>query len=489
MPGPGRELRYVVIGAGMAGILTGIRLKARGEENFVIYEKAADIGGTWRDNTYPGVACDTPAHSYAYSFAFNPEWSSFYAPGQEIHGYFQRMADKFGVRDKISCNREIASCHYHQGQWHIHTRDGHSDTADVVIAATGVLHHPRIPDIPGLHSYGGIQFHSARWDHSVDFSNKRVGVIGNGSTGIQIVAALAGKTAHLTHFQRSPQWIMPCQNPSYSDEDKQSFRQDPDQIEQVRNGPEAQKRRGRFLAAIIDVNSPELQEIQDIVEKNLEDSVTDPVLREKLRPNYRAACKRLVFSPDYYQKIQQHQVAIETAGIERVESNGIRLKDGSFHELDVLVLATGFKVDAFVRPMEILGEDGLSLNEVWNDGPLAYYAIAVPKFPNFFMLNGPSGPVGNFSLIDIAERQWNYIDQLVELLRNGSYKAVAPSEAALQEYLQRRTEAARNTVFASGCTSWYLDAHGIPQVWPWPYEHFIEVMSKPRLDDYVLTPP
>ncbi len=488
MPTHQRELRYVIIGAGMAGVLTGIRLKERGEENFVIYEKGSTLGGTWRENTYPGVACDTPAHSYSYSFAFNPEWSSFYAPGSEIQNYFERMADQYDVRNKMVFNTEIASCHYADGQWQIRTTDGRSDTADVVVAATGVLHHPNVPDIPGLEDYQGDAFHSARWDHSIDLSNKRVGVIGSGSTGIQIVAALAGKTAHLTHFQRSPQWIMPCENPGYSDEEKQNFRADPDNIEYVRNGPEAQKRRGRFLAAIIDANSPELKEIQGIVEKNLEESVTDPVLREKLRPNYRAACKRLVFSPDYYQKIQQHSVAVETVGIERIEANGIRLKDGSFHELDVIALATGFKVDAFVRPMEIVGEQGLDLNDVWQNGPSAYYAINVPHFPNFFMLNGPSGPVGNFSLIDIAERQWGYIDQLVDLLRSGEYKAVAPSEAALQSYNERRTEAAKNTVFASGCKSWYLNDEGVPQVWPWPYEYFMEVMSKPDLQDYDLTP-
>ncbi|TGD71288.1 NAD(P)/FAD-dependent oxidoreductase [Mangrovimicrobium sediminis] len=487
MSASSRNLRYIIIGAGMAGILAGIRLRERGEENFVIYEKGDGVGGTWRENTYPGVACDTPAHSYSYSFAFNPEWSAFYAPGSEIRGYFEKMTDRFGVRDFIRFNTEIASCRFEDGRWHVTTRDGEEDVADVLVAATGVLHHPSIPDIPGLADFQGKCFHSARWDHDIDYARQRVGVIGNGSTGVQIVAALAGKVQRLVHFQRSPQWIMPCPDTRYSEDDKQAFRTDPQRIEDVRSGPEAQARRGRFLAAIIDANSPELAEIQSIVEQNLENSVRDPALREKLRPNYRAACKRMVFSPNYYEKVQDPTVYVDTSGIERIESDGVRMRDGSFHPLDVLVLATGFKADAFVRPMTITGRDGADLNTLWAQHPKAYYAVTVPDFPNFFMLNGPTGPVGNFSLIDIAERQWNYIEQLVALLRSGRCTEVSPSHAALEHYEALRTEAAKKTVFASGCSSWYLDAEGVPQVWPWPYEHFMEVMEKPNLDDYELT--
>lgn len=488
MSADARNLRYIIIGAGMAGLLAGIRLRQRGEGNFVIYEKGDTVGGTWRENTYPGVACDTPAHSYSYSFAFNPEWSAFYAPGQEIKNYFEAMADRFSVRDFIQFNTEISCCRYDGERWHIETRDGRSDVADVLVAATGVLHHPNIPTIPGLDDFRGASFHSARWDHAIDYSDKRVGVIGNGSTGVQIVSALSGKVGRLVHLQRSPQWIMPCPDTRYTDEDKAAFRDDPDKIEDVRSGPEAQARRGRFLAAIIDADSPELEEIQSIVEQNLEDSVKDPELREKLRPDYRAACKRMVFSPNYYEKVQDPSVYVDTSGIERIESEGVLMRDGTFHELDVLVLATGFKADAFVRPMTITGSNGVDLNELWDVHPKAYFAVTVPDFPNFFMLNGPTGPVGNFSLIDIAERQWNYIEQLVELLRKGECKAVAPTHEALQDYEERRTEAAKKTVFASGCSSWYLDAAGVPQVWPWPYEYFMDVMAQPCLEDYELTP-
>jgi cation diffusion facilitator CzcD-associated flavoprotein CzcO len=484
----GKHLRFVIIGAGMAGLLAGIRLKQRGDADFVIYEKGHTVGGTWRENAYPGVSCDTPAHSYTYSFAPNPEWSAYYAPGAEIQQYFERITDVYDLRRHIRFGVEIASCQYLNERWHVRTTRGDSDVADVVVAATGVLHHPSVPELPGLHDFRGAWFHSARWDRAVPLDGKRIGVIGNGSTGVQIVSALARRAARLVHFQRTPQWIMPCPDTTYTDEDRRAFREDASKIEEVRSGPEAIKRRARFTTAIIDVDSPELAEIQATVERNLEQSVRDPVLREKLRPDYRAACKRLVFSAHYYQAVQQPAVYVEAGSIENVESAGIRMRDGSFHELDLLVLATGFKVNQFVRPTRVTGRDGIELDDFWAVNPRAYYAVTIPHFPNFFLLNGPTGPVGNFSLIDIAERQWAYIEQLVQLLRSERYRAVEPSIAALNDYEARRTLAARRTVFASGCKSWYLDASGEAQAWPWSYAHFIEVMAKPKLEDYELVP-
>ena len=482
-----RPLRYVIMGAGMAGMLAAIRLIERGETNFTVYEKGDAVGGTWRENHYPGLACDTPAHSYTYSFALNPEWSAFYAPGPEIRAYFERVAEQYGLAKYIAFNSAVTACRFVDGRWQIETSDGRRDEADVVIAATGVLHHPNIPDLPGLDSFAGAVFHSARWDHSVQTEGKRVGVIGNGSTGVQIVSALAGKAAKLVHLLRSAQWIMPAADHPYSEADKQAFRDDPGKIEEVRNGPDAAARRARFTAAIIDKESPELAEIQQICEKNLEDSVRDPALREKLRPDYLAACKRLVFSSTYYNAVQKPGVEVETGAILQVEPTGIRMKDGTFHELDVIALATGFKVDQFVRPMVVEGRDGQSLDAMWRQHPRAYYAVAVPGFPNFFLLNGPTGPVGNFTLIDIAEAQWDYIDQLVEQVRAGKCAAVVPTMAALEDYETRRTEAAKQTVFASGCNSWYLDAKGVPQVWPWSYAYFREVMARPKFEDFELT--
>ena len=479
-------LRTIIIGAGMAGMAAAISLKQRGETNFVIYEKGASAGGTWRENTYPGLACDTPAHSYSYSFALNPEWSAFYAPGSEIRAYFEGIAERFGLNDFIRFNTEIEQCAWRDGQWEVLTKAGQIDRAQVLVAATGVLHHPSVPDIPGLHQFERPWFHSARWDHSVPLDRKRIGVIGNGSTGVQIVSALARRASKLVHFQRSPQWIMPCPDNQYTEAEKQAFRDDPANIEMVRNGPEAAARKARFTTAIIDAASPELAEIQDIVERNLEASIRDPVLKEKLRPNYRAACKRMIFSAHYYNAVQEPGVTLEVQAIERIEPTGVRMTDGTFNELDVLALATGFKVDQFVRPIRFFGEGGIDLQDLWAEGPRAYYAVTIPHFPNLCLLNGPTGPVGNFSLIDIAEKQWAYFDQLIDLVRAGACTWVAPSMAALETYEAARDRDAMRTVFASGCKSWYLNAKGVPQVWPWSYAHFVEVMAAPNMDDYVL---
>ena len=391
-----KGLRTIIIGAGMAGLLAAIRLKQRGETNFAIYEKGASVGGTWRENTYPGIACDTPAHSYSYSFAFNPEWSAFYAPGPEIKRYFEDTAKSYGIEEHIHFNTEIEHCEWRDGQWLVRTKAGETDCAQVLVAATGVLHHPSIPDIPGLHDFARPWFHSARWDHSVQVEGKRIGVIGNGSTGVQIVSALARHLARLVHFQRSPQWIMPCARNSYSDAEKQAFRQDASLIEEVRDGPDAAARKARFTAAIIDSASPELAEIQDAVERNLEDSIRDPELREKLRPNYRAACKRLVFSAHYYDAVQEPAVYVETGAIERIEATGVRMMDGTFHELDVLVLATGFKVDQFVRPIKFIGEDGLDLDDVLGPASAGLLCRDDPAFSKPVPAQRPDRPGRQF---------------------------------------------------------------------------------------------
>ena len=480
-----RELRVAIIGAGMSGILAAIKLREAGIDNIVVYEKADRIGGTWRENTYPGLTCDVPAHSYTYSFEPYSHWSRYLAPGAEIQAYFERVVKKYGIGEVIRFNQELARCEFTEGQWHLEMKNGLKDTADFVIAATGVLHYINYPDIPGLASFRGALMHSAKWDHSVELEGKRIGIIGNGSTGVQIVSALAGK-AKLKHFQRSAQWIMPVENKIYSEEQKQAFASDRDLLKSMQTEETYVKNVMRFTDAITDAESEGIQELQKIVTANLEESVTDPQLREKLRPDYLVACKRLVYSPDYYQAIQDPDSELVTEDIECVEPGGVRTRDGKLHELDVLVLATGYEVGPFIRPAEVIGRGGVRLDDVWAESPTAYMAISIPDFPNFAMLNGPTGPVGNFSLIDIAEHQWAYIAQLIELVRSGKCREVSASCQALNEYNAARIQAAQKTVFASGCTSWYIGDDGVPITWPWSYDRFIEEMAAPKLEAYEL---
>lgn len=484
----GRELRVVVMGAGMAGILAGIKLREAGYASVAIYEKAAKVGGTWRENTYPGLTCDVPSHAYTYSFEPNPDWSRVLPPGAEVQAYFERTAEKYGIAGMIHFNEEIVACEYSgdDGRWHLQMKSGRRDTADIVIAATGVLHHPSVPDLKGLSSFEGQSFHSSRWDHSVPLDGKKIGIVGNGSTGVQIVSALAGRAARVSHFQRTAQWIFPVENPLFTEEQKAAFRADRALLNGLRYDPTYLSNVERFTNAILDADSPEIREIEAIALGHLERSVEDEALRKKLTPDYRVACKRLIYSPDYYQAIQHPDAALVTDGIECVEAKGIRTRDGKLHELDVLVLATGFKADQFMRPMNVVGRDGVKLNDVWAKRPRAYLAVAIPGFPNFYMLNGPTGPVGNFSLIDIAEQQWHYVSQLMDLVRNGQYSEVEAKQDALEAYDQARIAAAKKTVFGSGCNSWYLDAEGVPATWPWSQQRFREAMTAPDMAHYTV---
>jgi len=476
-------MRFVVIGAGMAGILAAIRLRKAGFDDVVVYEKADRPGGTWRENTYPGLSCDVPSHFYSYSFALNPDWSRRYSPGTEIQAYFTDVAQRFGVTERTRFGQEIVRCAFVDGRWHLETKDGTKDVADVVIAATGVLHHPKMPDIAGLDTFAGAVFHSARWDHAVPIDGRRVGVVGTGSSAVQIVTAITARVGELVLFQRTPQWIMPTHNPAYSDEEKAGFRAHPEAMEEIRRATSQQFCDG-FANIIGDAESPILQAMHDMCVAHLESKVQDPALREKLRPSYRAACKRLVIADGFYEAIQRPNARLVTERIARVEPVGVRTSDGALHALDVLVLATGFHVDWFVRPMEVTGWDGVRLDDVWAHGASAYMSLTAPGFPNFFMLNGPNGPVGNFSLIEVAELQVDYVLKLVEELRRGTCRALAPSADAMARFDAERRAAAKKTIWSTGCRSWYLDETGLPTAWPFTFDRFRAEMGAPRLEDY-----
>ena len=476
-------MRFVVIGAGMAGILAAIRLREAGYDDVVVYEKADRVGGTWRENTYPGLSCDVPSHLYSYSFATNPDWSRRYSPGAEIQAYFSEVARRFGVMERIRFGKEIVRCAFEDGRWLLAATDGTTDVADVVIAATGVLHHPKMPDFPGLETFGGAAFHSARWDPSVPIEGRRVGVVGTGSSAVQIVTAIAQQVGELVLFQRTPQWIMPAQNPAYTDDEKAHFRAHPEAIEQVRRETSQQFIDG-FANIVGDADSPILQIMHEMCVAHLESAVADPELREKLRPSYRAACKRLVIADGFYQALQRPNARLVTDPIARVEPAGVRTEDGTLHALDVIVLATGFHVDWFVRPMQVTGRDGIRLDDVWAPGATAYMSVTVPGFPNFFMLNGPNGPVGNFSLIDVAELQLGYLLRLLEPVRAGTCREVAPSSDAMARFDAERREAAKKTIWSTGCKSWYLDGTGLPTAWPFTFDRFRAEMGAPRLEDY-----
>lgn len=475
----------VIVGAGMSGILAAIKLREEGIESFEILEMGSSVGGTWRDNSYPGLSCDVPAHSYDYSFEPNWKWKGLYAEGPEIRAYFEHCADKYGITPFVRFNTAVSSIVREQGGWTVTTADGVQRRADIVISCVGGLVYPKSPDIEGLESFAGARFHSARWDHSVPLEGQRIGVIGTGSTATQITCALAGKASHYALFQRSAQWVCP------------NFeRQRPEWLRSLyRVLPGLASLTGRFQSAVFENtfsravvgNKTMLRLIERLCRKHL-DQVQDPVLKAKLTPDYQVGCRRLIFSDTFYQAMQRPGVQLVTEPIARIEPRGVVTQDGHLHELDVLVMATGFHALDYMRNVRITGEHGQALSETWVQGARAHRSVAIAGFPNLFMVIGPHSPVGNFPLTGIAEIQLGYILHLIRILKRGDCAAVAAKPEAQAQYNQALREGFKNTVWSSGCKSWYLDASGLPGIYPFTPNRFRHDMRVPDLMEFDLTP-
>ena len=470
----------------MSGICMGIQLQDAGIESYTIFEQASEVGGTWRDNTYPGLTCDIPSRYYTYSFRPNPAWTHLLPPGPEIQAYFRQVAEERGIRPHIRFGTEVISARHEEGQWWISSAAG-EECFDVLITATGVLRVPRYPDIRGLESFAGPAFHSSRWDHSLSLPDKRIGLIGTGSTGVQMTAELGGKVSELKIFQRTAQWIYPMPNLRYSPLTRAVLRRWPSL-----NGL-SYRFWGWYVRQMVG-RAPirpcwQRRLVQAQCRWNLRLSVRDPSLRRKLTPKDQPMCKRLVLAGHYYRAVQQPNVEVVTEGIDHIEPNGVVTTDGVLHELDILVLATGFDARAYVRPLKIIGEDGVSLDEVWADGPHAYRSVAVPGFPNLFMLMGPHSPIGNQSLIPVAEDQAKYALWWVKQIRDGRVVSAAPTVEATRKYNASMKADMPQTIWVTGCSSWYLGKDGLPELFPWTPERHRELLRKPELADFDVRTP
>jgi cation diffusion facilitator CzcD-associated flavoprotein CzcO len=465
----------------MSGLYMGLRLSQDDAADFVIYEKADEVGGTWRENRYPGIACDVPSRFYTYSKVPNAGWSSLFPPGDEIWAYFRNITDDHGLREHIRFSAEVTLAEWRDEQWVVSATDGSVDTYDFVVTATGVLHHPKSPEIPGLDDFEGVVCHSARWADDAEAAGRRVGVIGNGSTGTQIVSALSKRSEHLDLFLRTPQWMLPVPNRRYSAV-------------------------GRYLGARVPLfNRVAYNVFRKTFEQTFGEATTHPgwqrtvmgamcrlnlrrirdrELRAKLTPSYEPMCKRIVLSWDFYRAVQRPTVNVVTDAIERVERTGIRTTDGEFHQLDMIVLATGFDALAFMRPMNIVGPGGRTLAKDWAARPTSYNTVAVPGFPNLFTLIGPFSPVGNFSVIAIAEVQVGYVLDWLEMWRDAGLRPLAPKTEAGDRFIDAVHSAMGNTTWATGCTNWYMDAEGTPVTYPWGPVHHRNLLAHPTLADY-----
>ena len=468
-----RDPAVAVVGAGMSGLCVAIALLRSGITDVTIYEKADEVGGTWRDNTYPGLTCDVPSRDvpsrvYQYSFAKNPNWTHLFSPGGEIQAYFRGIADRYAIRDRIRFGTEIVSARFEHGRWVLRTDAGAESTVDFLISATGVLHHPRMPSIAGLNDFGGHVFHSARWDHRVELQGRRIAVIGNGSTGVQLVCGLAGVAGKVMMFQRTAQWIVRLPNPRYSRFTSITHQRIPwlDRLAYLAYS-------SIFDAFAVALTKPGMRRklMAALCRASLR-KVRDPELRRALTPNYTPMRKRLVMSGGFYHAIQRDDVELVTAGIDHVERRGIVTEDGVLHEADIIVLCTGFDTHAFFRPMQLTGRDGISVDDAWRDGPRAHQTVAMPGFPNFFMMLGPHSPVGNLALTTVAESQAGHILRWIERWRRGEFDTVEPTTSATETFNAELRAAMPNTVWTTGCDSWYLGKDGLPEVWPFtPGKH------------------
>ena len=474
-----------IVGAGMSGMLMALKLIRAGKTNFTLFEKAKKIGGVWRENRYPGVACDVASFSYCYEFEPKSDWSRRFSGGAEIQGYFEGVAKKYNLDKYLKAETLVTDATFVDGLWELTTDKGEKERFTVLVDATGPLNDKIYPKIDGINAFEGHMVHTAEWDDDYDYRGKRVGIIGAGSSGVQATWPIAQKASHLTTFIRTPQWIMPTPNPHYSEFEKLLKRKLPFLGWMTRKFYDwIGEQFGR--AALND--GWRRKGVAKWCESNL-NSIKDEALREKLRPDHQAMCKRMIVSDVYYDALQQDNVHVERSDITNIEAKGVRTKDGQLHEFDMIVLATGFHPNAWgVR--NITGPNGVTLDKVWNQGEEKsrnYHSIGVPGLPNFFVLIGPNSPITNLSLIDIADIGVDYVMKCLEKIESGEIKTMAPKTTAATEFGEALMTSFDDTIWVTGCSSWYFDGSSVPQTWPWTPAHFRETLKEPKWEHYDIT--
>lgn len=486
-----RTPRVAIIGAGMSGIGMACNLRQAGIETFHVFEKWNGLGGTWHANTYPGLHCDVPSRNYQYRFAPNPNWSHVYSPGREIWAYLDQVATDYGIKDRMSFNTEVAEAVWDEDRhvWTLTTKAGDVSEWDFIVTACGGLVETRTPDIPGLEDFQGARFHSAEWDHTVELEGKRIAVIGTGSTGMQITKGLAEVAGHYELYQRTPQWILPIPNRKYTPVTKWAMRRFPKVLEPFFFRAHQIITEGTFGVAVVEPGW-QRRMLSWMCRKHLEWGVKDPELRRRFTPTDKPMCKRLIIGTGFYKLFERPNVQLVDTPIDHIEARGIVTADGVLHEQDVIVTATGFNAHMFVRPMELIGLDGVKLSDVWGERePYGYRSVAVPGFPNVFMLIGPHSPFGNQSLFTISETQRAFAMQAIERWQQREIEWMAPTPEATERFNEEMKAALPNTIWTSGCNSWYIGKDGLPSVWPWKASHHREILGEPEPGDWVIARP
>ncbi len=453
----------VIVGSGFAGLGMAIRMKQQGMDDFVVLERAGDVGGTWRDNTYPGAACDVPSNLYSFSFAPNPHWSRTFSAQPEIQAYLQGCADRFGIGPHLRFHHEVRGCRWDGDtrRWTIETSQGDYE-ARVLISATGALSEPALPNIPGIENFAGKTFHSSRWDHDHDLSGERVAVIGTGASAIQFVPQIQPKVGHLSVFQRTAPWVMPRWDRAFTPTERWLFRNVPLTQRLSRLGIYW----GREGSALGFAYQPKaLKSAQRFALRHLARQVPDPALRAKLTPDYTMGCKRILISNDYYPSLSQPNVDVVTDAISEVRAHSVVTADGVEHPVDTIVFGTGFQVTEFPGAAHIFGRQGESLQQHWGEGMHAHKGTTVPGFPNLYLLVGPNTGLGHTSQVFMIESQITYVLDALRQVPTGVAEVSPAAEDAWNDKVQ--TAMARTVWTTGGCRSWYLDKNGRnTTLWP-----------------------
>ena len=459
------HVHVAIAGSGFGGLGTAIRLAQSGMHDFLVFERGSDVGGVWRDNTYPGCACDVESHLYSFSFARNPEWTRSFSPQSEIHAYLRATAVRFGILPRLRFDHEIREASWDEDaqRWRLETSKG-PFTADVLVAAVGALSDPSTPALPGLETFAGKMFHSSRWDHDHDLSGKRVAVIGTGASAIQFVPVIQPKVGALKVFQRTPPWIVPRRDRALGKRQRQILRSS--------RAAQWLKRAGiyalRELMAVAFFDTRVAALAQKLARAHLERSVPDPVLRAKLTPSYTMGCKRILLSDDYLPALAKENVDVVTDSIVEIRPGGVVTKDGTLHAVDTIIFGTGFQIQKYPFAERVRGKGGRTLAETWKDRMTAHLGTTVAGYPNFFLLQGPNTGLGHTSVITMIESQIEHIVNAVGFLDTRGLATVEPRAEAQAAFVADVDARMKGTVWTSGgCSSWYLDAQGRNStLWP-----------------------
>jgi cation diffusion facilitator CzcD-associated flavoprotein CzcO len=479
------HVRVAVIGSGFGGLGAAARLRREGITDFVVLERAASVGGTWRDNSYPGCACDVPSHLYSFSFAPNPDWPRTFSGQEHIRAYLEHVTDTFRLRPHLRLEHEVLKMYWdpEKLRWEIETSQG-TLSADVVVSATGPLSDPKMPDVPGLADFPGKVFHSARWNHDYDLTGKRVAMIGTGASAIQIVPSIQPKVDSLTLFQRTPPWVMPRMDRKISGAERWLHRQLPFT---------GAARRGllwgiRELQVQAFTKRPnELGLVEQLAKANMRKAIKDPELRAKLTPSYRIGCKRILLSSTYYPALAQPNVEVVASGLGEVRGSTLVAADGTETEADAIIFGTGFHVTDMPIAERVVGAEGITLAEAWKDGMESLRGATAAGFPNWMTIIGPNTGLGNSSMILMIESQLNYMaDYLRQLNLLGEGSALTARPSSVHAWNRRVQERMKRTVWnTGGCTSWYLDASGRnTTIWPGTTTEFRSATRHVDLAEY-----